>query len=123
VTLKSPLGRGLGLPFLHHTTLPRGNNLGTDMLKQHARSSASCMVILGDIRRKSLLFRLLPYIFLQCIDEAMGSNPLVAVGDPFRSTLKPEGIGNLFNNPGLIVAYPYSPAFQVVPYRVTYTWG
>ena len=81
------------------------------------------MVILGDIRRKSLLFRLLPYIFLQCIDEAMGSNPPIAVGDPSGSTLKPAGIGNSFNDTGLLVAYPYSPAIQVVPYRVTDAWG
>jgi hypothetical protein len=70
--LVSPSAQGRREPFLcsHH-----GYNSGTVMLKQHARSEASCMLILGDIIRNKWLFRLFPCIFIHRTEEVEGSNP------------------------------------------------
>jgi len=50
-------------------------NLGTDMLKQHARSAASCMVILEQNRRNRRLLSLFPYLLIYRTEEVEGSYP------------------------------------------------
>ncbi len=51
-----------------------GSNSGTDMLKQHATSVASCMVILAHIRRNRR-HPLFPFLLIFRTEEAAGSNP------------------------------------------------
>jgi hypothetical protein len=57
ICIKFPSRQGYGSPFLASYC---GNNSGTDMLKQHARSAASCMLILVHNRRYRRLFSLFP---------------------------------------------------------------
>jgi hypothetical protein len=64
-----------------------GNNSGTDMLAQHARSAASCMVILAHNRRNGRHFPLFPYLLLYRTEEVAGSNPA-------RSTDLPPPVGD-----------------------------
>jgi hypothetical protein len=80
--LFSPSGQGYGLPFLASyrcisgtLRVQFGNNSGTDTLKQHARSAASCMVILEHPRRNRRFFPLFPYLLIYRTEEVEGSNP------------------------------------------------
>ena len=70
-----PSGQGYGSPFLASYRCISGNNLGTDMLAQQARSAASCMVILAHNRRNGRHFPLFPYLLIYRNEEAAGSNP------------------------------------------------
>jgi hypothetical protein len=47
----SPFGEGRGLPFLASYRCISGHNSGTDMLKQHARRAASCLLNLSHFTR------------------------------------------------------------------------
>ena len=73
ICIKSPCGQGYGSSFLASYC---GYNLGTDMIEQHARSAASCMVIVGHNRRnRRFFFSLFPYLLIYRTEEASGSNP------------------------------------------------